>query len=205
MKDINWESIKVKVREAIFVLPHFFRNPIEVMRNLPDWEWPEILILQALFAAATSVIANIIARDIFGVIFGIVIAPITLLLISVIASGFFFYVFKFAFDRNLDFRKIYVHILFASIPTMIVSTVAAIIPPIMLVGALASALLLFTGFVSNFQIPQKKLRNLLLGMLAIYALYWCFLLFNGTAKHKSLRQKATPESLDILERELKSE
>ncbi len=202
MKRINWSHIKEKLRTAILVLPNFFRNPVQGMRTLPDWEWLEILILQAIFAAGCSILSNLLERDFFGMITGIIVAPITFLIMSGIATGIFYYVFKFYFDREVPYRQIYIHVLFASIPILIVSTVAFLIPPILLLGAAATVLLLFVGFVSNFHIPEKPLRNLLLGILSVYLLFWAFTLIGNTSKHKTLRQKATPESLDILEKEL---
>jgi len=204
IQKINWEHIKFKLREAILTLPHFFKNPVQGMRNLPNWDWAEILILQAAFVAACSIVTNLIQRDILGLITGIVIAPVTAIVVAMILTALFYYMFQFALHRELPFRKIYMHVLFASIPTAAVSVVAFLIPPIMLVGVLASMLLLFVGFVSNFQLPARPVRNILGGLLALYALYWLVVLLNTTSKHKSMRLRATPESLDILEQELKS-
>jgi hypothetical protein len=203
-KKINWEHIKFRVKEALFTLPHFFKNPVRGMRELPDWDWPEILILQGAFAAICSVISNLIQRDILGLITGFVIAPVMYLMMVAILTGLFYYAFKFAFQRELPFRGIYIHVLFASIPMALVSTVAYILPPLMLAGAIASTLLLYVGFLSNYQLSQKPLRNFLGGLLVVYALYWMIEMLSGSSKHKSMRLRATPESLDILERELKS-
>ncbi len=202
MRDINWPSIKAKLREAILVLPHFFRNPVEGMRTLPDWEWPETLILQAIFAAGVAFISNLLDRDILGAITGLIIAPISFIALTAVGSGVFFYLFKFYFHREVEFRMLYIHMLFAAIPTMLVSIVAFMLPPVLLIGAFATALLLYVGFVSNFQLPQRKLRNVLISFFAAYAIFWAFTLIGNNNRHKSMRMKATPESLDILEKEL---
>lgn len=208
MKILNWEfqpdQLKTKVREAATALPRFFKNPVEGMRNLPDWEWPETLILHAIFASCCAVLSNLIERNYLGIITGIVIAPIVCLLLSFILAGLFYYTFFFWFDRELPLRKLYIHIVYASIPTLIVSTVAFMLPPLMLVGAAASCALLYVGFVENFQIPPKQLRHFLIGLMALYAIYWLVTLIMYSTQTKSVRQRATPESLDILERELKS-
>ena len=202
MRNINWPSIKAKLREAILVLPHFFRNPVEGMRTLPDWEWPETLILQAIFAAGIAFLSNLLDRDILGAITGLIIAPISFIALTGVGSGFFFYLFKFYFHRDVEFRKLYIHVLFAAIPIMLVSIVAFMLPPVLLIGACATALLLYVGFVSNFQLPQRKLRNVLIGLFAAYAIFWGLTLIGNNSRHKSMRMKATPESLDILEKEL---
>jgi hypothetical protein len=172
------------------------------MRQLPQWEWPTILILQAAFAIACSVITNLIEHDLLGLIIGILAAPLTAYLLSLTATGFFFYLFMFAFKRDLKFRQIYIHVLFASIPVQIVATVAHLLPPLLLIASAAALMLLFVGFVENFNLPRRPLRNVLLGLFAIHVLYWGFLQVRYSSKHKILHQNATPESLDILEKEL---
>src|SRR5258708_24996362 len=120
------------------------------MRNLPHWEWPTILILQGAFAAACSIIANMIERDYFGLVTGIIVAPLPSVIMAGIATGFFHYYFLFFAKRELSFRAIYLNILFASIPLWLVSMVVYLVPPIILVGLLASLILAYVGFVDTF-------------------------------------------------------
>lgn len=200
---INWPHLRARLREDILALPHFFRNPVQGMRTLPDWEWPTILVLQGAMAISCSLIANLIERDFFGMVTSVVIGPIMNYLMAAITSGFFYYLFMLGFKRELPYRQIYIHVLFASIPLAAVSTIAFLLPPLILVGTAASLMLLFVGFVDNYQIPARPLRNILAAIFAIHVLYWGFLQINSTSKHKSMRQRATPESLDILEKELK--
>jgi hypothetical protein len=202
MNHLHWPTIKAKVREAILVLPHFFKNPVQGMRALPQWEWPETLILQALFAASCAVLGKLIERDFIGLLLSLVIAPIAFILCVAIGTGFFYYVFKFFFAREVPFRQIYMHVLFAAIPTLIVSIIASLIPPIMLLGVVGTMILLGVGFVANFQLPARKVRNMLLGLLALYTVFWVISLVGTSTKQKSIRVRATPESLDILEKEL---
>lgn len=200
--NLNWAQLRTRLREDIMALPHFFRNPVKGMRELPHWEWPTILVLQAILAASCSVIANIIERDFLGMVTGIVIAPISHYLLSVIITGFFYYVFMLVFKREIPFRQLYLNVLFAGIPIAIVSTIAFLLPPLILVGVAAALMLLFVGFTDNFQIPAIPLRKIMIAILAVFVLYWGFTQLQRTKKHKSMRERATPESLDILEKEL---
>lgn len=202
MNGINWVQLRLKLREDIVALPHFFRNPVQGMRTLPQWEWPTILVLQGAFAIACSILANFLERDFFGLVTGIVVAPLTNYLMAAIVAGFFYYFFKFFFNREISYRQIYVHVLFASIPLLVISTVAFLLPPLILVGMTTSLLLLFVGFIDNFQLPKRPIRNLLIGILAVHVVYWGFQQVRTSSKHKTLRQKASPETLDILEKEL---
>ncbi len=201
---IDWDRLKLQLKEAALTLPNFFKNPVQGMRSLPDWQWSEILILQAIFVISCSTLANLLQRDLLGLITGIFISPLTALVFSTVGTAFFFYLFKFASHRDLSFRLIYMHLLFASIPLMVVTVIAHLLPPAMIIGAIASAALLYIGFVANFKLPEKHVRNVIAALLAIYTVYWLLVLINNTRSHKSMRLRATPESLDILERELKS-
>jgi hypothetical protein len=202
LKHLDWPHIKQQVREAVIGLPHFFKNPVEGMRTLPQWDWPTTLIIQGVFAATCSILANILQRDVIGTFTAIIIAPLAAYLTVAITAGFFYYVFLFFFHREIPYRGIYQHLVFASFAVWIVNIVASLIPPVSLIGAIAAAMLLYVGFVENFSLDRKKVRKLLAGLMVIYAVVWTFQLVRSTSRHENMRIRATPESLDILEKEL---
>lgn len=203
MRKINWVQLRAKLKEAILALPHFFKNPVQGMRTLPDWDWSTMLLLQTSFSAACAVLGNLLERDLLGVFTGLVLAPIAAVVVTAVGTGFFYYTFLFFFKREVPFRQIYLHVLFAAIPLQITSVVTPLIPPMILIGVASSLFLLFIGFVENFSIERQKAQKLLIAIGVIYTLFWGFQLFNSTSKHERMRLKATPESLDILEKELK--
>ena len=205
MKNIDWALIKAKLKEAVLVLPHFARNPVQFMRALPDWDWPTMLVLQGAFAAACGVLANLLERHILGLITGIGIAPLSVLFMTAVGAGIFHYTFMFFFKREVPYRQIYLHMIFASIPFLILNIAISFVPPIPILGAAAMFMLLFVGFVSNFNLERVRIRNVLAGLLAVYVAYWVVLLVRTTSTQQNRRIKATPESMDILEKELNLE
>ncbi len=202
MIHFNWPILRAKLKEAIFVLPQFFKNPVQGMRNLPSWDWPTVLVLQGAFAAVCSTLSNILERDIIGVFIGLLIAPLANYLLLAIGTGFFFYTFMFFFKREVPYRQIYLHMLFASIPAQIALIIANLIPPVFLIGAAAMLMLLYVSFVDVFYMDRAKAKRLLIGLMVIYAVFWATQLIRSSAKHERMRLKATPESLDILQKEL---
>jgi hypothetical protein len=202
MNTINWTLIRARLKEAILVLPHFFKNPVQGMRRIPDWEWPEILILQSIFAAICSMLTNAVGRHWLLMILGLFIGPITQLILVSLAAGIFYYVFLFWFQREISYRRIYLQLLFASVPALIVNILSPILPPVFLIGLAAALILLYVGFSENFALERKKLQKLLGGIFAIYALFWMVQLINRISHHDRMHVKATPESLDILEKEI---
>lgn len=205
MKRIDWTALRAKLKEAILVLPHFFKNPVQGMRMLPDWDWPTMLVLQGAFAAACAVVGNLLERDIVGVFTGLVLAPIAALVVTAVAAGFFYYTFFFFFRREIPYRQLYLQLIFAAIPVQIAATAAPVIPPVILIGVAAMMYLLFVGFTENFQLEREKMKKLLIGLSVIYAALWLVQYVNYANRHDRMRLKATPESLDILEKELKIE
>jgi len=205
MSTYTWAHIKQKLREDVMALPHFFRNPVQGMRQLPVWDWPTLLILPPAFALACGMIKNMIDRDVIGFFTDIVISPIASVAVTGIVAGWFFYGFKFFFNREVPFRDIYTHVVFAAIPAQVTNIGTKFLPPINFLGVAAAIYLLYTGFVHNFTLEPRKLRHLFTALFAIYVLWWAVQLFKVNYRHESLKIKATPESLDILEKELSTD
>lgn len=87
---IDWALLKDKLREALLTLPHFLKNPIEGMKNLPHWGWAETLILQASFAAICGVLKSLVERQFLSAIFSVILYPLSCLLLSSIFTGLFY-------------------------------------------------------------------------------------------------------------------
>ena len=202
MLDINWPIIRAKLKEAVLTLPHFIKNPVRGMRMLPDWDWPTILILQAAFAAICGVLGNLLDRNILGMFTAIFLAPLGGFLVIGIGAGILYYIFMFGFQREIPYRQVYLHLFFAALPVSIVGIVSGIVPPIIIVGAAACMLLLFVSFVDVFQLERSKSRDLLLVMFGLYFIFWATQLVRTSNSHQKLLMKATPESLDILQKEM---
>lgn len=205
MNDINWDLIRSRLKEAVFALPHFFRNPVQGMRQLPDWDWATILILQGLFAAACAALGNLIEHKILRMFMGLFIAPIANYLVLAIIAGFFFYTLMFFFQREAPFKQVYTHILFASIPSMLVIMISGLIPQLTIFGIAASLYLLHVSFADHFQLERKKVKYFFIALMGICTFFWLIQVVKLTSRQEDLRHKATPESLDILENDFKSD
>lgn len=205
MSMYNWVDIKAKLKEAILALPHFFKNPVQGMKQIPNWEWPETLILQGAFALACGEMKNVIERDVIGFFTDIVLSPLAAYVVTAIAAGVFYYLLRFFFQREADYRTIYLHIVFAGIPAQISYIVTKFFPPVNLLGLAVAIYLLHVGLVFRFQIDGQKLKKIFLGVFALFVIWWGFQIYTVNFRRESLRQKALPESLDILEKELSND
>lgn len=205
MSTYNWVEIKAKLKEAVLTLPHFLRNPVQGMRNLPNWDWPELLILPPAFALACGLLKNLIDRDLMGFFIDIVISPLAAIVVTGIVAGWFFYGFKFVFHVEVPFRAIYTHLVFAAIPSQITNIGTKFLPPISVLGLAASIYLLYIGFTHNFALDGRKLRKMFIALFSVFFLWHALQVFNRNYRSDGIRAKALPESLDILEKELSGE
>lgn len=202
---MSYQHFKEVFLQALLALPRFLKNPIQGMKDLPDWEWPILLALQALLGLVCGLLAAFLSRSLPLIITSVIIAPISTVAVNLILSGFFYYTFLFLFRSEIPFRAIVTHMLFASIPVLLCNVISPVIPFIGIIGVAASAFLLYVGFRENLRLDEKKLQVLLGGLVGIYLLSFAFQMIRFHQPDQNLKIRATPESLDILEQELKSD
>lgn len=199
---LSLPSWKRRLKDAGHLALTFARNPVAGMRELPDWDWPFLLTCQAIAAAVAGVGAGIVAGRFSQVITGLLFVPISNALMTAVIAGFFYYTFTFIFHKPASYHRVYTHLVFAQLPALIMFLVSPVLPPLMLFGPAAAAFLLLVGFQYNLGVERKPTFRLLVGLYLIFVVFWIFNSFNQKRQIEAYRDRATPESLDILEKEL---
>lgn len=199
---INWKLIKTELFDSLKVLLGFAKNPVQGMKVLPEWSWSKLLILMGGFAAICGILRGVVNRSFLDIISGVLVYPVSALLMISIFSGLFYYTFMFFYKRQLSYQRIYTNFTFAVLPSVLLSTISYLVPPITLLGSAVTGLLLVVGFVENFRLPRKSVTKLIAGIFLIYVIIWIFSTISFQQKKEEFRMKALPESLDILEKEL---
>ena len=202
MKSYDWQNVRLRLSEALRFVPQFARHPVRGMRALPDWDWPTILILQAALAATTGSLSSLIARNWTLMVTSLVVAPVTYVVVNAAVAGVFYGLSKVMFKRDVPFRQIYLSSVLASAPGHLILVLSALFPPLMLVGAVAWAILIYQAFTVKFHLPRAGVRNLLALFLVIYAGLTVRQFLNTKSHRVYLKERASPESLDILEHEI---
>src|ERR1044072_8772866 len=95
----DWLKYKNTLKEAIYTLPHFLKNPVEGMRNLPHWDWPTLLTFQGAMAVICGFLMDVVQRHWLAAIVSIFVAPLVGIIANGIMSGFFFFTFMFFFKN----------------------------------------------------------------------------------------------------------
>jgi hypothetical protein len=200
---LSLTSWKVRLKDAGHLILQFARNPMEGMRQLPDWDWPFLLTCQAIAGATAGVGAGIVAGSFTRIFTGLLFVPISTALMTAVISGFFYYTFTFVFQRPASFHRIYTHMVFSQLPALVMFMVSPVLPPLVLLGPLAAGFLLLFGFVENLGQDRRKTFRLLAGLYGVFVVFWIFSSISQKRQIEAYRDRATPESLDILEKELK--
>jgi hypothetical protein len=100
------------------------------------------------------------------------VAPFMAFFLTSLMAVFIYYYFQIFEKRTLDFKQIYILILFADIPFFLFQVASEILPPITLVGFAFTALLLAVGLTENFQLEKQKSLRLIGGLFLVVFLIW---------------------------------
>lgn len=202
-KVFPWAEWRQRLIEAGKLLLRFAANPIEGMRHLPAWDWIFLLACQAIAAAVAGVASGVVARDFGRMLAGLFFIPISNALLTAVVAGFFYYTFAFVFKTPANFQRVYLHLVFAQLPALAIFALSPMLPPLMLLGPAAAALLLLVGFVDNLGIDRKRLTRLMMILYGVFVVFWIANSINQRRQIEAIRDRASPESMDILENEIR--
>ncbi len=198
-----WKSWKPILHESVQALKDFLKNPVEGMKTPPDWPWQQVLVVQGGLAAFCGIASAILSGNLLAVIASIVFLPLTVFIVSAIATGFLYYLILFFFEKTTNYVTLYRILFFAQVPGLIFQVLTVLVPPISLLSIACTLLLTAVGLHSVYQLNQRKLLKWMAGIFFIYFVFWGIHTIQLEQSKKIFKHQATPETLDILERELR--
>ncbi len=201
-EELDWHQIRQNLLHGLDDLKSFFRHPLNAIEKVPTWDYPTTLILTGGLGAVAGCVASLLNHSISGFLMSFLIVPISSIIYIGLASGFFYYVLLFVFKVSVRYRDLYIINILAAIPSYICFTLAQRLPPISLLGIALNLFLLRQAFYSSFRISKSSLTKLMVILFAFYSLSWVMNSLNLEKGRQNLKKMATPESLDILEKEL---
>ena len=196
---------RAKLNDCAATLIRYLRNPVQAMRTLPDWDWLQLGAFHAAIAAVCGVISGLITLRISKTISGLIVFPISTTILIMIVSGFFYYTFLFVFNRELSFRKLVTVVVFANLPNLVLSIAIGYLPPLALVSMGVASALLIVGLVELTNIGRKSVMKLVGLLFGLYCIFWIYGVISSSREKNSIKDMATPESLDILEKEMRTD
>jgi hypothetical protein len=199
---VSWNEIKIRIKEVLSFLPAYLKNPLEGIKHVPSWDWWTVIILEILLGAICGALSGVVSRHILAIFGGLIVEPITSLLVSVVVSGIMYYACLFLLKTELDFKRVFIVVVLAKLPAEILSVISPVAKPITLLGIVATTVLLIVGFTENFMLDKKKVSQIVGTLAGVLILFWFYSLVTEISSTRIKVQDYTPESLDQIHKEL---
>lgn len=200
----SWTEIHSQNKKALRFILSYLRHPVAAIQNIPVFDWPTIVFVHVILTICGGLIGGLLSGSLLGLLSGVFVFPLTSVLSLAVIAALFYYGFQFFLKRTLSFRKTFWLIALAHIPITISMIFASWLPLASFIGASASTLLLIIGMTENFALPRKTVIKFVGALYVVYLALWIANSLMVEEDKVKFQQKATPESLDILERELKA-
>lgn len=162
----------IDFKDVIQTLVAYFKNPILVIKQMPQWDWKTLIVLQLMISFISGIISSLVNLNIWRILYGMIVLPPVALATAAISSLFLYYAFLFLTQRSLAAKDIFTLVILSNIPFFIFHTFNPFFPPITILGFFFSALLLIVGLVERFQLPRKLVFKVVGSICAIYLLIW---------------------------------
>lgn len=192
-----------KLGHLIRYLAAFARNPIESIKNVPDWDWQALVVFYIVMAAVCGALRGLLSGHITQFFSGLIVTPVMSVISATLVTGMVYYTLVFFFDREPHPRRIFTLILLAAVPAMALSIISHWVPFITLVGLFLSGLLLVVGVSENFNVDRKRFGKIVAAVYLAYFLFWIYSSWHfRSEKEKYKSNLTTPASLEVIKQEL---
>lgn len=194
-----------ELKSAFQDLLLFLKNPVHGIRALPNWTWPTAVVVLLATAAAIGAVAGALFLQVGAVLRGAIIYPISSIFVIAIFSAFLYYSLLFFFRVQAQPVKVFILCFHSAIPWIIVAPFVDFLPPLSPIGIILSGMLAVVGLTDNFRIPRKSATKLVGAVVGVFLLFWMVNLIRVSKFETQDSELITPESLDIIEKELKTD
>jgi hypothetical protein len=191
-----------KVDDVLHFLLQYLKNPIQAVRQLPDWDWPTLHIFLGACAAVGGFLSGLVALKFTQMLGGLIVFPITVTVWSWLLTGFFYYSFFFLFQRDLNLKALFTLITLSLLPFFAIYIVAPILEPLKIIGFSVSAVLLGVGLSEMTGLDRKKIFKLIGALYLVYLLFWVYNTINFKKMSQREKNLAIPGSIEKLQEEM---
>lgn len=198
----DWNELKSRFNEVRAFMPIFIKNPLEGIKRVPNWDWWTIILLEVIIGAVCGFLSGIVSRHFLAVFGGLIVGPIMNLFITAVISGIMYYAGLFILKTELDFKKIFIVVVFAELPAQVLSILSPIARPITLICIIVTSLMLIVGMVENFMLDKKKMTQIIGALGGLLVVFWIYSVAVEATSTRIKVQDYTPESLDQIHKEL---
>ncbi len=173
-KNPQLDGLFLELRENLFFIFQFLKNPVLEITRLPDWKWINLFILLFGISLASGIGAGFLPPNPYRILSGMILFPFMALVMNGLTSFFIYYFFQVFKGVTHSFRKIFTLVFFANIPFYLFEIGSGLLPPITLIGFAFTAFILIVGLISNFSLEKKIAIRLIGGIYAVILLLWIY-------------------------------
>lgn len=161
-----------RLQELPGLLWRLIRNPAATMRDPLRLTWPAALSLQAGAAMISGALVGLISGNIWDLLIGVIVFPVTSVLAGIVFALFLFQFFSIFKTTLLDFQRVYSVVVLSTLPYYFVHILAGFVSPLDLLGFALTTILLIVGLVEQFGMDRKSVIKVMLGIYLLFFLAW---------------------------------
>ena len=120
----------------------------------------------------SGAIAGALTHSFWDFAVGLLLFPLTSLIVGFVYSGFIFTFFSIFKSTYLDFQRLHSIVVVALVPYFVLHVFSGFLPPMDLIGFGLTAILLIVGLVEQFGVPRKPVIILVSGISAVFFAIW---------------------------------
>jgi hypothetical protein len=150
----------------------FALNPVEAMKMPMRLDWSASLTLQVATALFSGFLSGASSHTNHDFAWGLVLFPLTFVLVGFVFSGFIFSFFSIFHSTYLDFKRLHSVVVLSLIPYFLLHVFAGFLPPIDLIGFALTSMLLIVGLVEQFALERKGAMKAVGGLAAAFFITW---------------------------------
>jgi hypothetical protein len=162
----------VDFQDIIRTLIRFFKNPLSVMRDMPEWDWKTIIVVQLFIGLTSSLFSSLTNHSIWKILqIVLIFLPVSLFTDGLITL-FLYWAFLFLTQQSLPPKDIFTLVIFSTIPFFIFLTFSSFFTPAPIIGIFFSCLLLVVGLVERFALPRNLVAKVVGVVLLLFFIIW---------------------------------
>lgn len=161
-----------RLQELPGLLWRLIHNPAATMREPLRLSWPAALSLQAGAAMISGALVGLFSGNIWDLLIGVIIFPVTSVLAGIIFALFLFQFFSIFKTTLLDFQRVYSVVVLSTLPYYFVHILAGIVSPLDLLGFALTTILLIVGLVEQFGMDRRSVIKVMVGIYLLFFLAW---------------------------------
>lgn len=172
MFNIDAEKLLQDIKFLSRLTIEFIKNPIEGMKNAPNLNWGQVLLLQISLCILSGIGSGLVTGNFLFILWGLFIFPPVALVVSFLTSLSLHYLILFFFQKEFEIRQTFTLLVLANIPFLVLRVLSRIFNTIDLAGFIIVGFLLVVGIVENYHLEKRKVIKLVFYFILFICLSW---------------------------------